>query len=55
MQERDEETAYVPPNIVEAGCHVLYERVVEAHEPEWQELVKRMYLAMLLKAGYKPI
>lgn len=33
-------------NQVEAGCAILYEKVAEAFEPEWRDIVRRVYLAM---------
>ena len=32
--------------VLNAGCAVLHERVPEAYEPEWRELLMRAYLAM---------
>lgn len=32
--------------ILDAGCKVLYERIAEAYEPEWRELLARIYEAM---------
>lgn len=54
MTDRTDTTAasLVPSSrVITAGCDVLYERVAEAHEPEWRNLVARIYIAMRAKAG----
>lgn len=30
----------------DAGCYVLEERIAEAYEPDWRDLIDRMFFAM---------
>jgi hypothetical protein len=32
--------------LLNAGSEVLHEKIAEAFEPEWQELIRRMFAAM---------
>jgi hypothetical protein len=32
--------------ILNAGSRILYEKVAEAFEPDWQDLIERMFIAM---------
>lgn len=46
MASQGEMWREVPTRVVEAGCEVLYERIAEAYEPEWREIVMRIFDAM---------
>ncbi len=36
---------------LDAGCEILFEKVAEAHEPEWREILSRIYDAMDAEYG----
>ena len=38
---------------LDAGCAILHERIAEAFEPEWRELLSRIYEAMRRALGEK--
>lgn len=40
--------------VLDAGCNILQERIAEAFEPEWRELLARIYEAMLRANGEAP-
>lgn len=39
-------TTHGRSKILDAGCFILQERIPEAFEPEWRELLNRIYMAM---------